>query len=107
MQMLTQKTEIEVSYLIGATNSFIKIPFLYAGAFYGLFGGILSALMIAVMIVSFNEYVTEISELYGSDFKLNVLNLKLYLSILTIAVVTGWIGAYVAVSRAIRQIKLQ
>lgn len=107
MQMLTQKTEIEVSYLIGATNSFIKVPFLYAGTFYGLFGGILSVLMIAAMIASFNQSVTEISQLYGSDFQLNLLNLNLYLSIIGIAMLTGWLGAYVAVSRAIRQIKLQ
>jgi len=107
MQMLTQKSEIEVSYLIGATNSFIKIPFLYAGAFYGLFGGVLSVLMIAIMIASFNLSVIEISELYGSDFKLNLLNVKLYLSIIGIAVATGWVGAYVAVTRAIRQIRLQ
>ncbi len=107
MQMLTQKTEIEVSYLIGATNSFIKIPFLYAGAFYGVFGGLLSVLMIAAMVASFNQSVSEISQLYGSDFRLNVLNVQLYLSIVGIAALTGWVGAYVAVSKAIRQIKLQ
>lgn len=107
MQMLTQKTEIEVSYLIGATNSFIKVPFLYAGAFYGLFGGILSVLMIVLMVSSFNQSVTEISELYSSDFQLSLLNPRLYLGMIAIAVITGWIGAYVAVSRAIRQIKLQ
>lgn len=107
MQMLTQKTEIEVSYLIGATHSFIKTPFLYAGAFYGLFGGMLSVLIIVVMMVSFNESITEISQLYGSDFKLNLFNSPLYLGIVGIAVATGWVGAYVAVSRAIRHIKLQ
>lgn len=107
MQMLTQKTEIEVSYLIGATHSFIKTPFLYAGAFYGLFGGILSVLIIIVMMVSFNESISEISQLYGSDFKLNLFNSPLYLAIVGIAVATGWIGAFVAVSRAIKQVKLQ
>lgn len=39
MQILTQKDEVIVSKLIGATNSFIRIPFLYAGILYGLFGG--------------------------------------------------------------------
>lgn len=34
MQILTQQEEIEVSQLIGATNSFIRRPFLYAGAIY-------------------------------------------------------------------------
>jgi cell division transport system permease protein len=107
MQMLTQKDEIEVSYLIGATNSFIKIPFLYAGALYGLFGGILSVLMIAAMIASFNQSITEISQLYGSDFSLRLFNFQLYLGVTAIAVITGWIGAYFAVSKALRTIRIK
>ena len=106
MQILTQKDEIEVSYLIGATGSFIKIPFLYAGVFYGLFGGILSTAMIVGMIATFNQSVTEISHLYSSDFSLRILNLQLYASVTMAAIVIGWIGSYIAVSRAISAIKL-
>lgn len=107
MQILTQKDEIEVSYLIGATNSFIKIPFLYAGALYGLFGGILSTIMIAAMIATFNQSIAEISQLYSSDFSLRVLNLQLYMSVTAIAIIIGWIGAYLSVSRALRVIRIK
>lgn len=107
MQILTQKDEIEVSYLIGATSSFIKIPFLYAGALYGLFGGILSSIMIAVMIMTFNQSIAEISHLYSSDFSLRVLNLQLYVSVTAIAIIIGWIGAYLSVSRALSVIRIK
>ncbi len=105
MQILTQKNEIEVSYLIGATNSFIRIPFLYAGILYGLFGGLLAVLMVAGIIQTFNHSVIEISQLYSSDFSLNVLNFNLYLTIIGLAAIIGWAGSYLAVTRAIGIIK--
>lgn len=106
MQILSQKDEIQVSYLIGATNSFIRIPFLYAGVLYGLLGGLLSVLMIAGIIQTFNFSVMEISKLYSSDFSLSLLNLNLYLAIIGLAVTIGWIGSYLAVTRAISAIKI-
>ncbi len=106
MQILSQKDEIQVSYLIGATNSFIRMPFLYAGVLYGLFGGLLSILMIAGIIQTFNYSVMEISKLYSSDFSLNMLNIDLYFTIIGLAVTIGWLGSYLAVTRAISAIKI-
>lgn len=106
MQIITQKVEIEVSYLIGATNSFIRTPFLYAGVFYGLFGGILAILMITGMIQTFNHSVLEISRLYSSDFSLALFNADLYLTVIGSAAIIGWIGSYFAVTRAINVIKI-
>lgn len=105
MQILSQKDEIEVSYLIGATNSFIRIPFLYAGLCYGLLGGILSVLIIAGIIQTFNHSVTEISQLYSSDFSLGILNTRLYLSMIGLSAAIGWTGSYIAVTKAINTVK--
>ncbi len=105
MQILTQKDEIEVSYLIGATNSFIRVPFLYAGACYGMLGGILASLMIAGIVFSFNHSIAEISRLYGSDFSLQVVNLKLCCTMIAGSIGIGWLGSYLAVSRAIQTMK--
>ena len=106
MQILTQKAEIEVSYLIGATNSFIRTPFLYAGVLYGLFGGMLSVCIVAGIIQTFNYSIVELSRLYDSDFSLSILNTGLYLAIISLAAVIGWIGSYIAVSRAISTVKI-
>lgn len=106
MQILTQKDEIEVSYLIGATSSFIRTPFLYGGIFYGLFGGLLAIVMIVIMIFTFNYSVSQISRLYSSDFSLALFNAKLFLAVIIAAISIGWLGSYLAVTRAIAAIKI-
>jgi len=106
MQILTQKDEIVVSKLIGATSSFIRIPFLYAGIFYGLLGGLLAIMMLIVVVLVFNQSVMQLSHLYSSDFSLPLLNPSLSIGIICAAIVIGWLGSYLAVTRAIAAIKI-
>lgn len=106
MQILTQKDEIEVSQLMGATTSFIRTPFLYAGILYGLFGGLLAILMIAIVIQIFNLSVAKISTLYSSDFSLNLFNANLFCIIIGSAILIGWLGSYLAVTRSVASIDL-
>jgi len=104
MQVLTQQDEIEVSYLIGATNSFIRTPFLYAGMFYGLFGGLLGIAIISFSINRLNEYIISLSSLYNSNFNLALYDTKLLAMILLGAIIIGWLGAFFAVNRAIASV---
>lgn len=104
MQIMTQKDEIEVSYLIGATNSFIRTPFLYAGAAYGLMGGLVAISIVSFSVNRFNHYVLDLSDLYSNDLSLATFNLDLLLSMMLFAVMIGWIGAYFAVGRALASI---
>lgn len=106
MQILTQKDEIEVSNLMGASSSFIRVPFLYAGILYGFFGGLLALLMMAGIIKIFNDSIVQISSLYSNDFSLPLFNSKLSLVIICAAVVIGWLGSYLAVTRSIASIIL-
>lgn len=106
MQILTQKDEIEVSNLIGATSSFIRMPFLYAGALYGLFGGLLAVLMLMGIIHAFNISMAQIAHLYSNDFSLSLFNLELFLAVILTAICIGWTGSYIAVSRAIASYKI-
>jgi len=104
MQILTQQDEIEVSYLIGATSSFIRTPFLYAGILYGLFGGLFAVLMILGITQIFNYSITDLSNLYSSDFRLTLFNGSLFLAVISAAILIGWLGSYLAVTRAIASI---
>ncbi|MDO9150078.1 MAG: permease-like cell division protein FtsX [Methylotenera sp.] len=106
MQILTQKDEIEVSNLIGATRSFIRMPFLYAGALYGLFGGLLAVLMLVGMIQAFNLSMSQIAHLYSNDFSLTLFDAQLFLTVMMSAIGIGWVGSYIAVSRAIASYKI-
>lgn len=105
LQILTQLEEIEVSKLIGATNQFIRRPFLYAGVLYGLGGGV-AALLITLLIVQFfNLSITEIADLYASHFSLEAPSVGFALFLLLSAVALGWLGAFVAVNRSLTKIE--
>ena len=106
MQILTQKDEIEVSHLIGATNTFIRTPFLYAGTLYGLFGGMLATAIIALSIVLFNSAAAPFAAHYHSQVNLPPFSLPLALVVSGTTVLMGWLGAYIAVMRSIASFKI-
>ncbi len=106
MQILTQKEEIIVSKLIGATTSFIRTPFLYAGMIYGLFGGLLAIVILTLIVQLYNQSVTQLSNLYSSDFSLPWFNLPLYIAIIISSILIGWLGSYLSVTRSIAAIKI-
>lgn len=97
MQILTQQAEIELSQLIGATKSFIRRPFLYLGALYGLGGGILAAVITWLIVVLLNQTVTQLAASYQADFKLLVSNGLAPLMLLLIASFIGLVSAYFSV----------
>ncbi len=98
MQILTKRDEIEVSKLIGATDSFIRRPFLYFGAIQGLAGGIAAWMIIAVGIHAVNNELAVLSELYATDFYLKNLPAADILSLLLFSVWLGWLGARLSVA---------
>ena len=106
LQILTQREEIEVSKLIGATNSFIRRPFLYVGALYGLCGGLVAWLLLAGVIAVFNQSIAELAALYASNFHLELPVLQPMLGLLLGAMGLGWLGSYIAVNRSLARLGL-
>ncbi len=101
MQILTQQAEIDLSRLIGATKSFIRRPFLYAGALYGLFGGLFALVITFAVIFLFNRTIASIAAEYESQFLLNHLNMTSITLICLIALFLGLASAYLAVSKSL------
>lgn len=104
MQIVTQYAEIELSQLIGATKSFIRRPFLYAGLLYGLFGGLAALLMTIVVILLFNQSLAPLAAEYQTDFSLNMPKLLTCLIICALSLIIGLISAYFAVSKSLLKI---
>ena len=103
MQILTQQAEIELSYLIGATKSFIRRPFLYAGALYGLLGGLFALLITFVSVVLFNQSLAPLAVEYQANFSLHLPSFSICLAICALALLLGIIAAYLAVSKSLSQ----
>ena len=99
LQILTQRDEIQVSQLIGATNSFIRRPFLFYGAIQGLLGGIAAWLIIALGMSMLREPMATLSHLYDSDFSLHALSAGDSLSLICFSVYLGLLGAWLSVTR--------
>ena len=105
LQILTQRDEIEVAKLIGATNGFIRRPFLYFGAAQGLLGGIMAWLIITISLLLLNHQLNALSQLYASQFVLHPLSLGDSLTLLLFSMYLGWLGAWLSVARHLSQIE--
>jgi cell division transport system permease protein len=105
LQILTQSSEIEVSRLIGATNGFIRRPFLYFGAAQGLLGGIMAWLIISLSLLLLNFELGSLTQLYASQFTLHPLSWGDSVSLLLFSMYLGWLGAWLSVARHLSQIE--
>ena len=99
LQVMTQREEILVSKLIGATDSFIHRPFYYTGALLGLCAGgvALGAVMLALRPL--NTAIAEFAKLYASEFQLTPLPPAVVLALLALSATLGLIGARFSVKR--------
>ncbi len=107
LQILTRRDEIEVSKLIGATNPFIRRPFLYLGALQGLAGGCAAWAIVTLAMIVLNVQLAELATLYGTAFKLQPLNAADSAVLLLFSAALGWLGAWLSVSRHLWQIEPQ
>jgi cell division transport system permease protein len=105
LQILTQRDEIEVGRLIGATDGYVRRPYLYFGALQGLAGGVLALALAVGGLVWLSAGVGELIRLYAPDFRADAIRWQLAASVVGLAVSLGWLGSYVSVALYLRQIK--
>lgn len=101
----TRRAEIEVSKLLGASDGFVRRPFLYTGFWYGLGGGLLALVLVLTAVAWLSPGVAKVAQLYGSDFRLLGLPLAGYLGLVLGGAVLGWLGSGIAATWRLRQIE--
>jgi cell division transport system permease protein len=100
-----RREEILVAKLVGATDAYVRRPFLYAGLWYGLGGGILASLFLALGLGLLSQPVTQLNLLYASQFTLKGLGLIGSLQLILAGGFLGLAGAWLAVARHLRLIR--
>ncbi len=100
-----RREEIVVIKLIGATNAFVRRPFLYGGLLYGFFGGILSALLVIVALRFLATPSSYLASLYGSTIGLvdvSAVNIAL---LIVLSTLLGLTGSWISVGRHLSEIE--
>jgi cell division transport system permease protein len=97
--------EIIVTKLIGATNAFIRRPFLYGGLWYGLFGGIISWLLVELSALTLSGPFSQLNLLYQSDFNLVTFSFADFMILIVSSTSLGLAGSWLAVARHLNEIE--
>ncbi|WP_374358549.1 permease-like cell division protein FtsX [Pseudoduganella danionis] len=99
LQVLTQREEILVCKLIGATDNFIHRPFFYTGALLGLCAGAVALGAVALALHPLNQAIAEFARLYASEFQLTPLPPLAMAGLLALSAGLGLLGAMLSVQR--------
>jgi len=106
LDVASRAEEIEILALVGAGNSFVRQPFLYTGLWYGMMGGVLSVLLMAVTMLYLSRPLGLLLETYGTVFSLRGLGGHKTLWVLLGGGFLGWLGAWISVQRYLRLLKV-
>ena len=93
LDIQSRREEIGVLQLLGATDGFIRRPFLYLGSWYGLGAGALALGLLAAADAALREPLAGLARSYGSGFILQGFTPVTALGIVLLAGVLGWLGA--------------
>ena len=99
--LYSRREEVEIMRLVGATDSFIKIPFYFEGLIQGALGAIagLAMLYIAFIFVSFNIE----KGFFPGLFRFHFLSPTLLLAILLVSMLVGWLGCLISLKQFMKQ----
>lgn len=99
LEIENRRAEIEVMSLVGATTSFIRRPFLYSGAWYGLLSGLSAWVLVWIAVGLMQIPVNHLAEAYQSAFRLRMLNPMASVLLIGGGAALGVLGSWIAVGR--------
>src|SRR5699024_3979773 len=97
-----RREEIEVMKLIGASDAFIRRPFLYSGAWYGLAGAVFALILLGVCFLALAAPLGALTHSYNGVFELDGLGWSGSFWLIAGGVALGWCGCALTISRRLR-----
>lgn len=105
LDIQNHRDEIEVLKLLGASDGFVRRPFLYVGLWYGLIGGGVALLLLVAGGWLLAAPLERLMGLYATEMDLLGLNGATALLVVGGGVLCGWGGAWSAVTRHLADIQ--
>jgi len=105
LQIQNQRNEIEVKKLIGASDRFVRRPFLYLGFWYGLLGALVAWILLLVFQFLSYSPLKNLLDIYASQHQLSGFGIKESFSLLAIGSILALLGAWMTANSTLRQIE--
>jgi len=105
LEIQGRRDEIVIAKLVGATDGFVRRPFLYQGLWLGLLGGLVAWTLVASAVVTLDPPISRLANLYHSGFRLLGPGLLESATLLAAGALTGLVGAWLAVGRHLSAIE--
>jgi len=99
MDIQARSAEISVMQMIGASNGFVRRPFLYAGLWYGLLGAAFALLIVVAVELALAEPIGRLVDSYAHRFALHGIGLDAVAALVGASVLLGWCGAWIVTAR--------
>ena len=100
-----RRSEIEIIKLVGATDAFVRRPFLYLGFWYGLGGALLGWVMVQASLMVLAAPIEQLLVSYQHQFALTGMGFLASVSLFLSGIGLGVLGAAIAVSRHLHTIE--
>ena len=101
---LARREEIQVSRLIGASDAYLRLPYLYQGLLQGLAAGATTLLILALLMSLLDGPVDTLSALYGSRYSLLFLSPAQQALLGGLPALFSWFGAWLSVTRTLHRV---
>jgi len=103
LDIQSREEEITVLQQLGASDGFVRRPFLYLGVWYGLTAGLLALALVVAAGVALQAPLSQLVASYGSELALHGLPAVRLVQALALAVALGWLGALLAAQHHLRR----
>lgn len=94
LELHNRRDEVMIAKLVGATNSFIRRPFLYSGFWIGFISGVTAWFIVTIMMLILKQPVEALSELYDGKFHLVFLSFTETLALIFVSSLLGVVGSW-------------
>jgi cell division transport system permease protein len=105
LDIQNRRQEIEVSKLLGASDAFVRRPFLYTGLWYGVIGSLVALAVLGTGLLLLNGPLERLLRLYGAEFAGVAFPALTGALVVGGGVLAGWLGAWTAVARHLSAIE--
>lgn len=102
LTVIARQEEITIMHLVGATDPFIRWPFIIEGLFMGSIGAILAISLLSIGLVSGVKSLHESLPFLPLLFEPSQL-MGIYITVGSVGTLMGVIGAYISVTKTLKQ----